>query len=70
MDSSAFELSSVRQTLKHMLNAGLIRLENLDEPSPGFKETMHVDLKTFPKGYRGVRHRNLLRDDSTNSDTF
>ena len=70
MDSSAFELSSVRQTLKHMVDAGLIRLENLDEPSPGFRETMNVDWKTFPKGYRGVRHRNLLRDDSITSNDF
>lgn len=70
MSTSAFDLSSVRQTLNHMLDVGLIRLENLDEPSPGFRENMNVDWKTFPNGYRGVRYRNLLRDDSINSDTF
>ena len=70
MTTSAFDLSSVRQTLRHMLNAGLIRLENLDEPSPGFKENMNVSWKSFPKGYRGVRHLNLLRDDSISPDNF
>jgi hypothetical protein len=53
-----------------MLDAGLIRLENLDEPSPGFKENMSVDWKTFPKGYHGVRHVNLLRDNSISADNF
>jgi len=70
MTTSAFDLSSVRQTLRHMLDAGLIRLENLDEPSPGFKENMNVSWKTFPNGYRGVRHVNLLRDDSISADNF
>lgn len=70
MTSSAFDLSSVRQTLKHMLDAGLIRLENLDEPSPGFKENMNVNWKIFPKGYHGVRHVNLLRDNTINADNF
>lgn len=70
MTASAFDLSSVRQTLRHMLDAGLIRLENLDEPSPGFKENMNVSWKTFPNGYRGVRHVNLLRDDSISADNF
>ena len=70
MSTSAFDLSSVRQTLNRMLDAGLIRLENLDEPSPGFKENMNVDWKTFPNGYRGVRHVNLLRDNSIISDDF
>ena len=53
-----------------MLDAGLIRLENLDEPSPGFKENMNVNWKTFPKGYRGVRHVNLLRDNTITSNDF
>lgn len=70
MSASAFDLSSVQQTLSRMLDAGLIRLENLDEPSPGFKENMSVDWKTFPKGYRGVRHVNLLRDNSIISGDF
>ena len=70
MSTSAFDLSSVRQTLGRMLDAGLIRLENLDEPSPGFKENMSVNWKTFPKGYHGVRHVNLLRDNSISADNF
>ena len=70
MTASAFDLSSVRQTLRRMLDAGLIRLENLDEPSPGFKENMNVSWKSFPNGYRGIRHVNLLRDDSISADNF
>ena len=68
--SFAFDTASVRQTLKRMLDSGLIRLENLDEPSPGFKETMNVDMKTFPSGYHGVRHQNLLRDNNITFDNF
>tara|TARA_S200002703_G_scaffold129508_1_gene116565 strand:+ start:192 stop:362 length:171 start_codon:yes stop_codon:yes gene_type:complete len=48
-----------------MLDNGLITLENLDEPSPGFSKNMRVDLRTFPKGYRGVRFVNLLREDAS-----
>jgi len=63
MSKLAFDLVSVRQTLKHMLDRGLITLECLDDPSPGFKDNMHVNWKTFPNGYRGVRHQNLLRSE-------
>ncbi|AGH57660.1 hypothetical protein CPKG_00029 [Cyanophage KBS-S-2A] len=48
-----------------MLDRGLITLENLDDPSPGFKDNMNVSWKTFPNGYRGVRHQNLLRSEQT-----
>ncbi len=63
MSQPAFDLVYVRQTLKHMLNRGLITLECLDNPSPGFNDNMHVKWKTFPNGYRGVRHQNLLRSE-------
>jgi len=65
MSQPAFDLVSVRQTLRHMLDRGLITIENLDDPSPGFRENMNVSWKTFPNGYRGIRHQNLLRSENT-----
>jgi hypothetical protein len=67
MSQPAFDLASVRQTLRHMLDRGLITLKCLDDPSPIFKENMHVSWITFPNGYRGVRHQNLLRPEQTTS---
>lgn len=60
----ALDLSSTRLTLRKMLENGLITLENLDEPSPGFRQNMNVNPITFPSGYRGVRFVNLLRQDA------
>ena len=40
-------------------------LEDLDEPSPGFKanvEAANKNLRIFPRGYQGVRHQNLARE--------
>jgi hypothetical protein len=45
-----------------MVEKGLVTMEQLDKPSPGFKMTMNVHLSHFPTGYHGVRHKNLLRD--------
>jgi hypothetical protein len=59
----ALDLSTTRRTLRQMLENGLITLENLDEPSPGFRDNMNVSPLTFPNGYRGVRFQNLLRDE-------
>lgn len=61
----ALDLSSTRLTLRQMLHNGLITLENLDEPSPGFSKNMRVDLRIFPTGYHGVRFVNLLREDAS-----
>lgn len=57
-----FDLSSVRHKLRYMVEKGLVTMEQLDKPSPGFKMTMNVHLSHFPTGYHGVRHKNLLRD--------
>ena len=41
-------------------------LEDLDEPSSGFKanvEAANKNLAVFPRGYQGVRHQNLARAD-------
>ena len=61
MKSAAFDVSSVRLKLRYMVDKGYITLEQLDEPSPGFKSNMNVHMRDFPNGYRGVRHQNLLR---------
>ena len=61
--NEAFDLASVRRTLRHMLDKGLIPdIETLDTPSPGFLKNTGPDRRTFPGGYTGVQHRNLLRD--------
>jgi len=58
----AFELSSVRSTLRHMLDQGLLpNIECLDQPSPGWLANTRVDRRTFPSGYKGIQHQNLLR---------
>lgn len=61
MKSAAFDVSSIRLKLRYMVDKGYISLEQLDEPSPGFKSNMNVHMRDFPSGYRGVRHKNLLR---------
>tara|TARA_R100000458_G_scaffold34476_1_gene31808 strand:+ start:280 stop:546 length:267 start_codon:yes stop_codon:yes gene_type:complete len=37
-------------------------LEDLDEPSPGWKYCQKVDRASFPKGYQGIKHSNLARE--------
>lgn len=61
MKSAAFDVSSVRLKLRYMVDQGYVTLEQLDEPSPGFRSNMNVHMRDFPKGYRGVGHKNLLR---------
>jgi len=62
MKPAAFDVTSVRLKLRHMVKQGLLTIEHLDQPSPGFKSNMNVHMRDFPSGYRGVRHKNLLRD--------
>tara|TARA_S200002703_G_C3650820_1_gene199804 strand:+ start:430 stop:612 length:183 start_codon:yes stop_codon:yes gene_type:complete len=57
----AFNQEAVRNTLQDGINKGYWTLQNLDDPSPGFKSNMNVRHIEFPKGYRGVRFKNLLR---------
>ena len=59
----AFDLTSIRMTLRKGVANGLFSIEDLDQPSDGFRRNMNVDLKSFPGGYQGVEYRNLLRDD-------
>lgn len=62
LTSFGFDISSVRHKLRYMVEKGLLTIDQLDTPSPGFKMTMNVHLAHFPTGYHGVRHKNLLRD--------
>lgn len=62
LTSFGFDLTSVRLKLRYMVEKGLLTIDQLDTPSPGFKMTMNVHLAHFPTGYHGVRHKNLLRD--------
>ena len=60
----AFDLASVRMTLRHMVDKGWVPgIETFDTPSPGFVNNTGADRRTFPGGYTGVPFRNLLRDD-------
>ena len=61
MKPPAFDVSSVRLKLRHMVEQGLLSVEHLDQPSPGFKSNMNVHMRDFPSGYRGVQFKNLLR---------
>ena len=50
------------ELLRHGIDKGLWTLENLDTPSSGWAANTRTDKRTFPNGYQGAVHRNLLRD--------
>ena len=53
---------AVQKQLQDGIAKGYWTLENLDQPSPGWVANTRVDKRTFPDGYQGIQHRNLLRD--------
>ena len=55
-------VDAIRLTLRKAVENGRFTLEQLDNPSPGFQKNARPDRRTFPNGYEGVQHRNLLRD--------
>jgi hypothetical protein len=59
----AFDLTTIRMTLRKAVQAGHFTVEMLDTPSPGFVNNTRVDRERFKCGYEGVEFRNLLRDD-------
>ena len=59
----AFDLTTIRMTLRKAVQAGHFTMEMLDTPSPGFVNNTNCDRRTFAGGYEGVPFRNLLRDD-------
>ena len=54
--------SAMQEQLQDGIAKGYWTLENLDQPSPGWVANTRVDKRTFPDGYQGIQHRNLLRD--------
>ena len=60
----AFDHDSIADTLRKAVENGHFTLEDLDRPSPGFQKNSRPDRRTFPHGYEGVQHRNLLRGDT------
>ena len=58
----AFDLSNIRLTLKKAVENGHFTVDHLDTPSEGFIRNTRCDRRTFPCGYEGVQHRNLLRE--------
>ena len=47
-------------------------LEDLDKPSPGFQKNVddaNANLAIFPRGYQGVKHTNLAREDTPPSES-
>ena len=63
----AFDQNSIANTLRRAIENGRFTLEDLDRPAPGFQKNSRPDRRTFPNGYEGVQHRNLLRGDSSPS---
>ena len=54
-------LAETKRILREGVEKGYWTLDALDRPSPGFVSCAHVDRETFPGGYEGVQHRNLLK---------
>jgi len=62
----AFDLTAVRLLLRRGIAAGHWRLEDLDQPSPGWIITME-DARRIP-GFVPPTYRNLLRDEPTTTE--
>ena len=54
-------LAETKRILREGVEKGYWTLDALDRPSPGFVSCTQVDRETFPGGYEGVQHRNLLK---------
>ena len=58
-----FDQTSLIKTIKDGIKKGYWTLKDIDRPSQGWTEVIN-DCKgnsLFPKGYKGVKHRNLAR---------
>lgn len=56
------DMAQTRLILQRMVSRGLISIDHLDQPSPGFRTNTAVDARLFPNGYQGITYRNPLRD--------
>ena len=52
---------SIINILRKGVEAGHWTVDQLDTPSAGWTANTRVDRRTFPGGYTGKQHRNLLR---------
>ena len=59
----AFDLISVMKTLKDGIKKGYWTLEDLDKPSPMWKEVVDTcnGHPMYVRGYQGVKFQNLAR---------
>ena len=59
----AFDQVAVIKLLKDGIKKGYWTLEDLDKPSQGWKEVVDTcnGHPLYPRGYRGVKYRNLAR---------
>jgi len=53
---------SIINILRKGVEAGHWTVDQLDTPSAGWTANTRVDRRTFPGGYLGKQHRNLLRE--------
>lgn len=60
----AFDVTEVRLLLRRGVAAGHWTVEQLDEPSPGWRMNAKAFALHYPK-YQQTQYRNLLRDEST-----
>ena len=56
------DLNAISRVLRDAVTRGKFTLEDLDEPTEGWKKNLNPDRTYFKGGYQGIRHRNLLRD--------
>ena len=54
--------NAISRVLRDAVTRGKFKLEDLDEPTEGWKKNLNPDRTYFNGGYQGVQHRNLLRD--------
>ena len=53
---------AIQEQLRDGVTKGYWTLESIDRPSSGWVANTKTDVRTFPEGYQGLKHRNLLRD--------
>ena len=61
-----FDNISLMRTLKDGIKKGYWTMEQLDTPPPGWRDcvTDCEGIPAFPKGYQGIKYKNLARQSS------
>ena len=55
-------LETVKALLQDGVDKGYWKLSDLDRPTTSWTSNTRVDRRHFKDGYKGIQHRNLLRD--------